>query len=128
VEFLTRTAFLTGVYIPIFSKLFKSHVVSEEQVRITGTYGLGKRDSKGQRLADFCNQNLTVVGKWRINCLLWWLKQDKRRRYTGLGTDNEKNCLYNVKNLSDIHFDHNLVLVEIDIKLKNPFRYAYRLR
>lgn len=94
---------------------------------ISGTFGLGKRNQRGQRLIEFCKeQNLVIT-----NTLF---SQPKRRKYTW--TMPEEGTRYQIDFIlvrkryrnqvklsksfpgTDIDSDYNLVIMESNLSLK----------
>lgn len=92
-----------------------------------GSFGLGQRNERGERLVEFCKKNKFVATNT-------WFKQEKRRRYTWKKPgDTERYQLdyilvrqryrNSVKGSwsypgADIDSDHNLVAMSINVKLK----------
>ena len=92
-----------------------------------GNFGLGKRNAKGERLVEFCNEKNMVVA----NTLF---EQHRRRRYTWkmpgdiaryqidyiLVRERYKNQVKQCKSYpgADINSDHNLVLMESLLRYK----------
>ena len=106
---------------------FNAKVGKEKYEKIAGTHGLGKRNERGDRLIEFCQQNnLCVVNTW--------FQQPTRRLYTwkspGGTTRNQIDYILinerfrnNVKQVktypgADINSDHIPVVMKLNIKLK----------
>lgn len=54
---------------------FNAKVGNQEELNITGRFGLGERNEAGDRLIQFCNENQL----WVANT---WFMQPKHRLYT----------------------------------------------
>ena len=61
---------------------WKAKVGSQETPRVTGKFGLGMRNEAGQRLIEFCQENLLVIA----NTLF---QQQKRRLYKWTSPDGQ---------------------------------------
>jgi len=103
-------------------------VVGEgKEEKICGEFGLGRRNTRGDQLIDFCKQQQLVITNT-------WYQQEKRRRYTWKAPGDtaryqidyimvrqryrnsiRKACSYPG---ADINSDHNLVLIKTSLKLK----------
>jgi exonuclease III len=93
-----------------------------------GRYGLGERNSSGERLVEFCEQHKLVATNT-------WFKQEKRRRYTWKAPGDiaryqldyilvRHRYRNSVKNShaypgADADTDHNLVMMNVSLTLKN---------
>ncbi|XP_008180216.1 craniofacial development protein 2-like [Acyrthosiphon pisum] len=103
-------------------------VVGEEKVNnVTGTYGLGKRNERGERLLEFCAKHNLIITNTCFD-------HHRRRRYTWKmpGYINRYQIDYiMVKNRfknqvkesrsypgADIDSDHNLVMMKCELKFK----------
>lgn len=110
---------------------FNAKVGSENTLNITGKFGLGNRNNRGERLVQFCQEEKFVI-------MNTWFCLPNRRLYTWKApSDREdniirnqidyvlinerfKNCIKSVKTYpgADIHSDHTLLCSKIKIKLK----------
>ena len=106
---------------------FNAKVGKEKYEKIIGTYGLGNRNERGDRLIEFCQQNKLCV----VNT---WFQQPTRRLYTWnspggttrnqidyiLINDRFRNNVKQVKTYpgADINSDHIPVVMKLKIKLK----------
>ena len=61
---------------------WNAKVGSQETPGVTGKFGLGMRNEAGQRLIEFCQENVQVIA----NTLF---QQHKRRRYTWTSADGQ---------------------------------------
>lgn len=103
-------------------------VVGEgKEENVVGSYGLGKRNNRGNMVVDFCKRNKLAV-------MNTWFKHPERRRYTWKAPGDIRRfqldyimirqCYRNsVKNAhtfpgADVNSDHNLVYMKIRLKLK----------
>lgn len=94
---------------------------------IVGSYGLGRRNDRGERQLDFCRERQLIVANT-------WFKNHKRRLYTWkspgdnyrnqidfiLVEERYRNGIKNAHTLpgADINSDHNLLMAKLEIKLK----------
>ena len=94
---------------------------------IVGSFGLGERNDRGDRLIQFCEQNQLMIANT-------WFQQPPRKLYTwkspGDITRNQidyimisnrfRNCVKQAKTLpgADINSDHNPVKIHLKVKLK----------
>ena len=92
-----------------------------------GSYGLGSRNERGEKLVEFCKRNKLMITNT-------WFEQEKRRRYTWKKPGDtgrfqidyilvKQRFRNGVKSLqsypgADIDSDHNLVSMRINVKLK----------
>ncbi|XP_039276087.1 craniofacial development protein 2-like [Nilaparvata lugens] len=92
-----------------------------------GGFGYGTRNERGTKMINFCKDKSFVVGNTLFD-------HPKRRRYTWTSSLDEeryqldyiliqkrfRNCLKNAKTYpgADINSEHNLVVAEVEIKLK----------
>ena len=106
---------------------FNAKVGKEKYEKIIGTYGLGNRNERGDRLIEFCQQNKLCV----VNT---WFQQPTRRLHTWnspggttrnqidyiLINDRFRNNVKQVKSYpgADINSDHIPVVMKLKIKLK----------
>ena len=106
---------------------FNAKVGKEKYEKIIGTYGLGNRNERGDRLIEFCQHNKLCV----VNT---WFQQPTRRLYTWnspggttrnqidyiLSNDRFRNNVKQVKTYpgADINSDHIPVVMKLKIKLK----------
>jgi len=95
--------------------------------REVGSFGLGQRNERGDRLVEFCKKNKFVATNT-------WFKQEKRRRYTWkkpgdttryqidyiLVRQRYRNSVKGSWSYpgADIDSDHNLVAMSLNVKLK----------
>ena len=105
--------------------------------KVVGKYGLGKRNDRGQMLVEFCKRNQLVVTNT-------WFQQEKRRRYTGKSPRDKgryqidyilvrQRYRNGVKRSwsypgADAYTDHNLVAMQMHVKLKKISRARARVR
>ena len=94
---------------------------------VVGEYGMGRRNKRGDKLVEFCKQRKLVVTNT-------WFKQNKRRIYTWkkpgdseryqldyiLVKQRYRNSIKNSHSYpgADANTDHNLVMMEMDLRLK----------
>ncbi|KAG1651907.1 Craniofacial development protein 2 [Nymphon striatum] len=106
---------------------FNAKVGNESYKDIVGKYGLGKKNDRGDRLIEFCEENKLVISNTMF-------QQPKRRLYTwkspGDWTRNQidyflirkrfKNSVVNIRTYpgADINSDHSPVIANMHIKLK----------
>jgi len=116
-------------------------VVGEQsETDVTGKYGLGRRNDRGQMLLEFCKRNKLCITNT-------WFKQSKRRRYTWKAPGDVRRMQLDyimvkqryrnsVKNAhafpgADADTDHNLVVMRVKLKLKRlrkpPVRKKWNL-
>lgn len=92
-----------------------------------GTYGLGIRNERGRMLVNFCKKNSLVVRNKLFEI-------HKRKRYTWISRvdgqryqteyimirSRHKNCMKTAKAYSgaDINSDYNLIMAEVQIRLR----------
>ena len=92
-----------------------------------GKYGLGKRNSRGEKLAEFCERRELILTNT-------WFQHEKRRRYTWKSPGDMaryqldyimvrhryRNSVKNARTMpgADADTDHNLVIMKAQIKLK----------
>src|SRR3981081_4163613 len=102
-----------------------------------GNFSLGKRNDRGQLMLDFCRRMKMVV----TNTLF---KQEKRRRYTWIRPGDSggyqldyilvrqrfRNSVKNAKSYpgADVYSDHNLVMMNVEVKLKKVKKGQRRKR
>ncbi|XP_063585381.1 craniofacial development protein 2-like [Penaeus indicus] len=80
---------------------------NEKILNVTGNYGLGNRNTRGEMLVDFCmRNNLTLTNTLFKN------NQRRRQRYK---TSVKNSCSYPG---ADVGSDHNLVIMKVDLKMK----------
>ena len=107
---------------------FNAKVGNKKHKDIIGSYGLGKRNERGERLIQFCEEHNLVV----TNILF---QHPPRRLYTWkspgdivrnqidyiLVSQRYRNSLKQVKTYpgADVNSDHNPVIAKLEIKLKN---------
>ena len=107
---------------------FNAKVGNKKHKDIIGSYGLGKRNERGERLIQFCEEHNLVV----TNTLF---QQPPRRLYTWkspgdivrnqidyiLVSQRYRNSSKQVKTYpgADVNSDHNPVIAKLEIKLKN---------
>ena len=108
---------------------WNAKVGKEETAHITGKFGLGDRNLRGERLIQFCQEeNLIVTNTF--------YQHHKRRLYTWMSPGDQhrnqidfilvKNCFKNhVKDVrtypgADAMSDHNLLVTKLKLKLKLP--------
>ena len=113
-------------------------VGSQEIPGVTGKFGLGIRNEAGQRLIEFCQENIPVIA----NTLF---QQHKRRLYTWTSLDGQhqneidyilcsqrwRSSIQSAKTRSgaDCGSDHELLIAKFRLKFKKvgkttrPFRY-----
>ncbi|KAG1680289.1 Craniofacial development protein 2 [Nymphon striatum] len=110
---------------------WNAKVGSTRDPGITGSWGLGDRNERGQRLVDFCKENSLIIANTMF-------KQPKRRLYTWTTPDQNyrnqidyiicqnrwKSGLVTTKTLpgADCGTDHELLIAKIKIKLKKNDR------
>ena len=112
-------------------------VGSQETPRVTGKFGLGVQNEAGQRLIEFCQENILVIA----NTLF---QQHKRRFYTWTSPDGQhqnqtdyilcsqrwRSSIQSAKTRpgADCGSDHELLIAKFRLKLKRvgittrPFR------
>ena len=92
-----------------------------------GKYGLGKRNNRGEKLAEFCDRRELIMTNT-------WFQREKRRRYTWKASGDVaryqldyilvkqrfRNSVKNERTVpgADADPDHNLVIMRAQIKLK----------
>ena len=102
-------------------------VGDERYQNMVGMHGLGRRNERGERLIQFCQENNLIIANT-------WSQQPVRKLYTWKspgGTsrnqidyiffnDRFRNCIKQTKTYpgADMDSDHNPVVVEINMKLK----------
>jgi hypothetical protein len=106
---------------------FNSIVGEGPTDKVVGTFGLGRKNERGKMLIDFCKQHdLVVMNMWlkkRKTKLYTWKSPGDRNRYQ-IDYILVKQCFWNsirdVKTFpgADIDSDHNLLLVEVQTRLK----------
>ena len=111
---------------------------SQETPGVTGKFGLGMRNEAGQRLIEFCQENVLVIA----NILF---QQHKRRLYTWISPDGQhqnqidyilcsqrwRSSIQSAKTRlgADCGSDHEILIVKCRVKLTKvgkttrPFRY-----
>jgi len=106
---------------------FNAVVGEGREDKITGKFGLGKRNGRGELLVEFCKRRQLCINNT-------WFDQEKRRRYTWTRPGNTGrfqidyiitkqrywNSVINSKTYpgADVDSDHNPVVSVIKIKLK----------
>ena len=117
---------------------WNAKVGSQETPGVTGKFGLGVQNEAGQRLTEFCQENVLVIA----NTLF---QQHKRRLYTWTSTDGQhqnqidyilcsqrwRSSIQTAKTRpgTDCGSDHELLIAKFRLKLKKvgkttrPFRY-----
>ena len=99
----------------------------ERYQKIVGMHGLGRRNERGERLIQFCQENKLIIANT-------WFQQPVRKLYTweihGDTSRNQidyimfnerfRNCIKQAKTYpgADMNSDHNPVVVKINMKLK----------
>ena len=112
-------------------------VGAESEEDVTGRYGLGKRNERGQMLVEFCKRNNLCITNT-------WYRQPKRRIYTWKGPGDlrrmqldyimvKKRYRNSVKNShafpgADVDSDHNLVTMKVRLTLKRLKQPARQLK
>ena len=102
-------------------------VVDERYRNIVGMHGLGRRNERGERLIQFCQENKLLIANT-------WFQQPVRKLYTWKSSgdisrnqidyimfnDRFRNCMEQAKTYpgADMNFDHNPVVVKVNMKLK----------
>ena len=111
---------------------------SQEIPRVTGKFSLGVQNEAGQRLIEFCQENILVIANT-------FFQQHKRRLYTWKSPDGQylnkidyilcsqrwRSSIQSEKSRlgADSGSDHELLIVKFRLKLKKvgkttrPFRY-----
>ena len=95
--------------------------------KVVGEYGVGNRNERGEKLIEFCKMRKLMVANT-------WFKHHKRKIYTWrkpgdteryqldyiLVKQRYRNGVKNARSYpsADANSDHNLVLIEMDIKMK----------
>ena len=94
---------------------------------MVGTFGLGKRNERGKMLIDFCKQrDLVVVNTWikknKMKLYTWKSPEDRKRYQIDYILVNQRitNSKRDVKTTpdADIDSDHNLLVAEVQTRLK----------
>ena len=94
---------------------------------MVGPFELGRRNQRGKMLIDFCKQHdLVVINTWfkkRKTMLYTWKSPGERNRYQIdyiLVKQRFRNSTRDVKTLpgADIDSDHNLLVAEVQTRLK----------
>ena len=102
-------------------------VGDERYQNIVGMHGLGRRNERGERLIQFCQENkLIIANTWfqqPVRKLYTWKSPgDKSRNQIDYIMLNERfrNCIKQAETYpgADINSDHNPVVVKINMKLK----------
>ena len=121
----------------VSSQDWNTKVRTQEIPGVTGKFGLGVQNEAGQRLIEFCQENVLVIA----NTLL----QHKRRLYTWTSPDGQygnqidyifcsqrwRSSIQSAKTRlgADCGSDHELLVAKFRLKLKKvgktsrPFRY-----
>ena len=103
-------------------------IVGDERYQnIVGMHGLGRRNERGERLIQFCQENKLIIANT-------WFQQPVRKLYTwkspgGISRNQIdyimfnkrfRNCIKQAKTYpgADMNSDHNPVVVKINMKLK----------
>ena len=108
-------------------------VGDEEEIEITGRFGLGQRNNAGERLIEFCKENSLCIMNTQF-------KQHKRRLYTWTSPNGQhrnqidyilcqrrwKSSVQSARTLpgADCGTDHELLVAGIRVKLKKIKRVA----
>ena len=117
---------------------WNAKVGSQETPGVTGKFGLGMQNEAGQRLIEFCQENVLVIA----NTLL---QQHKRSLYTWISQDGQyqnqvnyilcsqrwRSSIQSAKTRQEADYgsDHELLIAKFRLKLKKagkttrPFRY-----
>lgn len=107
---------------------FNAKVGRNRQDNISGQYGLGKRNERGDRLINFCTEhNLMITNTWfkhsSRKLYTWKSPGDVRRNQIDyiIIRNRFRNSVKQVKTYpgADIDSDHNPVVCKIQIKLKS---------
>ena len=105
-------------------------VGDERYQNIVGMHGLDHRNERRERLIQFCQENKLVFANT-------WFQQPGRKLYTWKGpgdisrnqidyimfSERFRNCIKQANTYpgADMNFDHNLVVVKINMKLKRTY-------
>ena len=116
---------------------WNAKVGSQETPGVTGKFGLGMRNEAGQRLIEFCQENVLVIA----NILF---QQHKRRLYTWTSPDGQHRsqidyilCIQRWRNSiqlaktrqgADCGSDHELLITKFRLKLKKVVKTARPFR
>ena len=106
-------------------------VGDERYQNIVGMHGLGRRNERGERLIQFCQENKLIIANT-------WFQQPVRKLYTWkspgdisrnqidyiLFNERFRNCIKQAKTYpgADMNSDHNPVVVKLNMKLKRTMQ------
>lgn len=109
---------------------FNAKVGKEKTLNVTGEFGLGKRNERGNRLIQFCQEEEYVISNTLYKLperrlYTWKSPQDKADNVTRNQVDyiminkRFKSSLINVKTYpgADVPSDHNLLMARVRIRL-----------